>query len=144
MQRMAILFYDSKFSEMTQFLGTNVAFVKWVHCIIIIIILIIIIIIIMIIAKHEETALALFLIFLSFIDWFLRNSLTFPDFCINSKIPWQISKFPDNSLTLKKYFFPWLFPWPWTPWPTPPPPPPPPQRKNFFFQIWILCQFDQN
>ena len=102
MQRMAILFYDSKFSEMTQFLGTNVAFVKWVHCIIIIIL----IIIIMIIAKHEETALALFLIVLSFIDWLLQNSLTFPDFCINSKIPCQISKFPDISLTLKKYFFP--------------------------------------
>ena len=48
--------YNSKFSLTSKFLGTNVAFVKRVHCITIIIT--ILIIITMIIAKHEETALA--------------------------------------------------------------------------------------
>ena len=58
------ILYNSKFSSKSKCLGTNVAFIKTVHCIIISSILIIIsssiliIIIIMIIAKHEETAFA--------------------------------------------------------------------------------------
>ena len=51
------ILYNSKFSLTSKFLGTNVAFVKRVHCITIII-SILINIIIMIIPKHEETASA--------------------------------------------------------------------------------------
>ena len=40
----------------------------------------------------------------------------FPDICPFSEFPWHFFKFPDNSLTLKKYFFPWLFPDVWQPW----------------------------
>ena len=72
------ILYNSKFSTKLKFLGTNVAFVKRVHCITIII-SILIIIIIMIIAKNEETVLAFILMFLS---------------CIL-----VISKFPAFSLT---------------------------------------------
>ena len=64
---------------MTQFLGTNVAFVRRVHCIAIIII--ILIIIIMIIAKHEDTALGFIYIIYRLV---IKK---FPDFCLNSKIP---------------------------------------------------------
>ena len=39
----------------------------------------------------------------------------FPDICPFSEFPWYFLKFPDNSLTLKKYFFPWLFPDAWQP-----------------------------
>ena len=65
------ILYNSKFSSTSKCLGTNVAFVKSVHCITIIISILILILIsssssssiliiinIMIIAKHEETALA--------------------------------------------------------------------------------------
>ena len=65
---------------MTQFLGTNVAFVKRVHCITIIIIILITIIINIIIAKHEETVLAFIF------DIFIIYRLV-------------ISKIPDFSLT---------------------------------------------
>ena len=75
------ILYKSKFSRTLQFLGTNVAFVKRIHCITIIIsILIIIIIIIMIIVKIKETALAFIF------DVFIIYRLV-------------ISKFPDFSLT---------------------------------------------
>ena len=40
----------------------------------------------------------------------------FPDICPFSEFPWHFFKFPDKSLTLKKYFFPWLFPDAWQPW----------------------------
>ena len=40
----------------------------------------------------------------------------FPDVCPFSKFPWHFFKFPDNSLTLKKSFFPLLFPDLWQPW----------------------------
>ena len=87
------ILYNSKFSSKSKCLGTNVAFIKRVHCITIIIsiliirliiiiisISILIIIIIMIIAKHEETAFPF--IFEVFIIYRL-----------------VISKFPDFSLT---------------------------------------------
>ena len=61
----------------------------------------------MIIAEHEETALAF--IYEVFVIYRLVIS-KFPDFCLNSKTPRQIPKFPDNSLTLKKIFFPDFFP----------------------------------
>ena len=56
------ILYNSKFSSMSKCFGTNVAFVKRVHCITISILIfiissnisILIIIIIMIIAKHED------------------------------------------------------------------------------------------
>ena len=72
------ILYNSKFSATLKFLGTNVAFVKRVHCITIFIS--ILIIIIMIIAKTEETALAFIF------DVFIIYRLV-------------ISKFPDFSLT---------------------------------------------
>ena len=48
--------------------------------------------------------------FLHEIPWY------FPDVCPFSKFPWHFFKFPDNSLTLKKSFFPLLFPDLWQPW----------------------------
>ena len=69
------ILYKSKFSTRLKFSGTNVGFVKRVHCITIIIS--ILIIIIMIIAKIEETALAF--IFDVFIIYRLIIS-KFPDF----------------------------------------------------------------
>ena len=84
------ILYNSQFSSTSKCLGTNVAFVKRVHCITIIIriliiissVNILIIIITMIIAK--ETALAF--IFEVFIIYRLVI-LKFPDFSLNSKIP---------------------------------------------------------
>ena len=70
------ILYNSKFSTTSKFLGTNVAFVKRVHCISVIIS--ILIIIIMIIAKIEGTALAFIFEVFTFIDWLFQNSLTFP------------------------------------------------------------------
>ena len=97
------ILYNSKFSTTSKFLGTNVAFVKRVHCISVIIS--ILIIIIMIIAKIEGTALAFIFEVFTFIDWLFQNSLTFPWLLLkfqnsltNFKIPWQ---FPD----LEKIFF---------------------------------------
>ena len=72
------IIYNSKFSRTLKFLGTNVAFVKRVHCITIIIG--ILIIIIMIIVKIKGTALAFIF------DVFIIYRLV-------------ISKFPDFSLT---------------------------------------------
>ena len=81
------ILYNNKFSSKSKCLGTNVAFIKRVHCITISILIIIsssisilIIIIIMIIAKHQETAFAF--IFEGFIIYRL-----------------VISKFPEFSLT---------------------------------------------
>ena len=82
------ILYNSKISSKSEYLGTNVAFVKKVRCITIIIsiliiiisnISILIIIIIMIIAKHEETAFAF--IFEDFIMYRLVI-LKFPDFSL--------------------------------------------------------------
>ena len=70
------ILYNSKFSTTLKFLGTNVAFVKRVHCITIVIS--ILIIIIMIIAKIEGTALAFIFYVFTFTDWSFQNSLTFP------------------------------------------------------------------
>ena len=39
----------------------------------------------------------------------------FPDINPFSEFPWHYFKFPDNSLTLKKLIFPWLFPDTWQP-----------------------------
>ena len=84
--------YNSKFSSTSKCLGTNVAFVKTVHCITVIISILIIIssssssssiliiTVTIIITKHEETALAF--IYEVFIIYRL-----------------VISKFPDFSLT---------------------------------------------
>ena len=79
--------YNSKFSSTSKCLGTNVAFVKTVHCITVIISILIIIIIssssiliitvTIIIIKHEETALAF--IYEVFIIYRLVIS-KFPDF----------------------------------------------------------------
>ena len=71
------ILYNSKFSTTLKFLGTNIAFVKRVHCITIIIS--ILIITIMIIVKIKETALAFIF------DVFIIHRLV-------------ISKFPDFSL----------------------------------------------
>ena len=90
------ILFNSKFSSVSKFLETNVAFVKRVHCITIISILIIIIIIIMIIAKHEDTALAI--IFEVFIIYRLVIS-KFPDFSLTFA---EIPKFPDKfQISLK-------------------------------------------
>ena len=58
-----------------------------------------------------------FFMFLPYISKFPDFSLTcsfkilrlFPDFKLNSKIPLRITQFPDNVLTLKKYFSPDFF-----------------------------------
>ncbi len=42
--------------------------------------------------------------------------LVFPDNFKNVNFPWQIIKFSDISLTLNKYFFPWLFADMWQTW----------------------------
>ena len=39
----------------------------------------------------------------------------FPDIGPFAEFPWHFFKFPDNSLTLKKLIFPWLFPDVWQP-----------------------------
>ena len=43
-----------------------------------------------------------------------------PDFFLTfqvlSKFSWPAIKFPDFSLTWKKFLFPDIFPWPWQPW----------------------------
>ena len=48
-----------------------------------------------------------------------QNSRTFPWLYVKFKINWPTSKFPDFSLTLRKYNFPWLFPDLCEPWPKP-------------------------
>ena len=73
------ILYNSKFSTTLKILGTNIAFVKRVHCITIIIS--ILIITIMIIVKIKETALAF--IFDVFIIYRLVIS-KFPDFSLAS------------------------------------------------------------
>ena len=55
----------------------------------------------------KKTALAIFC-FSSFdTSWKFQNSLTFEQTFI---FPWHNIKFPDNSLTLKNFKFPWHFP----------------------------------
>ena len=40
----------------------------------------------------------------------------FPDFPSPYYFPWPSTKFPDFSLSWKKFHFPDIFPWPWQPW----------------------------